>query len=66
MAFPRMVRVRQTFPRPRVSDIPRAVAEALDRAGLPVSKRPDLTPLGDPAPLPFDATGRLVPLTSPR
>lgn len=36
MAVPRMVRVRQHFPRPRVEDIPRAVAEALDRASLPV------------------------------
>ena len=26
MALPRMIRVRQTFPRPRVADIPRAVA----------------------------------------
>jgi hypothetical protein len=26
-----------------------------------VAKRPDLTPLGDPAPLAFDAAGRLIP-----
>src|SRR5919108_2767473 len=26
-----------------------------------LAKRPDLTPLGDPAPLPFDAAGRLSP-----
>jgi hypothetical protein len=38
MALPRMVRVRQTFPRPRVADIPRAVAEALDRAGLRITR----------------------------
>lgn len=38
MGMPRMVRVRQTFPRPRVGDIPRAVAEALERARLPVGR----------------------------
>ncbi len=38
MGVPRMVRVRQTFPRPRVGDIPRAVAEALERARLPVGR----------------------------
>ena len=27
-----------------------------------VAKRPDLTPLGEAAPLPFDVTGRLVAL----
>jgi len=25
-----------------------------------LAKRPDLTPLGDPAPLPFDVAGRLA------
>jgi hypothetical protein len=34
--LPRMVRVRQTFPRPRVADIPRAVADALAAATPPV------------------------------
>jgi hypothetical protein len=58
MSFPRMVRVRQTFPCPRVADIPRAVAGALDRArGTPEG-------LGDPAPLSFHAMGRLVPLAA--
>ena len=38
MAFPRMARVRQTFPRPRVADIPRAVAEALDAARHPIAR----------------------------
>lgn len=45
MALPRMVRVRQTFPRPRVEDIPRAVAEALDRAAPPV-RRGDTVAVG--------------------
>jgi hypothetical protein len=45
MAFPRMVRIRQTSPRSRVADIPRAVAEALDRAGLPI-KRGDTVAVG--------------------
>src|SRR5881398_848418 len=36
MAWPRMLRIRQTFPRPRVADIPRAVAQALGAAGLPI------------------------------
>ncbi len=36
MAVPRMLRLRQNFPRPRVADIPRAVAEALAAAGLPI------------------------------
>jgi hypothetical protein len=45
MALPRMVRVRQTFPRPRVEDIPRTVAEALARASLPV-KRGDTVAVG--------------------
>src|SRR5690242_7579682 len=34
MALPRMIRVRQTFPRPRVHDIPRAVAATLGDAAL--------------------------------
>jgi hypothetical protein len=38
MALPKMVRVRQAFPRPRVADIPRAVADALDRAGLRITR----------------------------
>src|SRR5262249_16763605 len=38
MAFPRMVRVRQTFPRPRVADIPRTVAETLAAAGTPIKR----------------------------
>lgn len=38
MALPRMVRVRQAFPRPRLADIPRAVAETLTAAGLPVGR----------------------------
>ena len=36
MAFPKMIRVRQTFPRPRVADIPVAVREALGSAALRV------------------------------
>ncbi len=43
--LPRMIRVRQTFPRPRVADIPRAVAERLAAAGLPV-KRGDTVAVG--------------------
>jgi hypothetical protein len=43
--LPRMIRVRQTFARPRVSDIPRAVAERLQAAGLPV-KRGDTVAVG--------------------
>src|SRR5204863_5594969 len=38
MSLPRMVRVRQTFSRPRVADIPRTVAERLEGAGLPVKR----------------------------
>jgi hypothetical protein len=34
MAFPRMIRVRQTFPRQRVADIPAAVAQTLGAAAL--------------------------------
>lgn len=45
MAVPRMLRVRQTFDRPRVPDIPRAVAESLDRAGLPI-RRGDTVAVG--------------------
>ena len=45
MAFPRMVRVRQTFARPRVADIPRAVADALAAGSLPV-KRGDTVAVG--------------------
>jgi hypothetical protein len=36
MALPRMIRVRQTFPRPRVADIPRAVTQTLGAAALRV------------------------------
>ena len=43
--LPRMIRVRQTFPRPRVTDIPRAVAERLAAAGLPI-KRGDTVAVG--------------------
>jgi hypothetical protein len=43
--LPRMIRVRQTFARPRVSDIPRTVAERLQAAGLPV-KRGDTVAVG--------------------
>jgi hypothetical protein len=45
MPLPRMVRVRQTFARPRVPDIPRAVADALSARSLPV-KRGDTVALG--------------------
>jgi len=45
MALPRMIRVRQSFPRTRVADIPRAVAESLERARLPV-KRGDTVAVG--------------------
>jgi hypothetical protein len=45
MAFPRMVRIRQTFPRPKVTDVPGAVAQALDRAGLAI-KRGDTVAVG--------------------
>jgi len=43
--LPTMIRVRQTFARPRVEDIPRAVAERLQAAGLPV-KRGDTVAVG--------------------
>jgi hypothetical protein len=36
MALPKMIRVRQTFPRPRVTDIPKAVVETLGAAALRV------------------------------
>src|SRR5213594_3178599 len=45
MSLPRMVRVRQTFSRPRVADIPRSVADALAAAGLPI-KRGDSVAVG--------------------
>ena len=45
MAFPRMLRVRQNFPRPRVGDIPAEVAGRLSAAGLPV-KRGDTVAVG--------------------
>ncbi|MBI2204972.1 MAG: [Fe-S]-binding protein [Candidatus Rokubacteria bacterium] len=45
MALPAMLRVRQTFPRPRVTDIPRAVGDTLAGAGLPV-RRGDTVAVG--------------------
>src|SRR2546422_576937 len=45
MPLPRMVRVRQTFARQRVPDIPAAVADALAGARLPV-KRGDTVAVG--------------------
>jgi len=45
MALPRMLRVRQTFPRPRVTDIPRTVGERLAAAGLPI-RRGDTVAVG--------------------
>ena len=36
--LPRMVRIRQNFPRPRVGDIPATVASTLAAAGLPVTR----------------------------
>src|SRR5574341_1532266 len=42
---PRMVRIRQTFPRQRVADIPVAVADALGRAGHPI-RRGDTVAVG--------------------
>jgi len=45
MPLPRMVRVRQTFTRQRVPDIPAAVADALAGARLPV-KRGDTVAVG--------------------
>jgi len=38
MAVPRMLRLRQNFPRPRVADVPRAVAEALAGADLKITR----------------------------
>ena len=43
--LPTMIRVRQTFARPRVADIPRTVAETLEGARLPV-KRGDSVAVG--------------------
>jgi hypothetical protein len=40
-----MIRVRQTFPRPRVADVPAAVAQALAEAGVPI-KRGDTVAVG--------------------
>src|SRR5262247_4636359 len=45
MSLPRMIRVRQTFPRPRVADIPRSVADTLAAAGLPI-RRGDTVAVG--------------------
>jgi hypothetical protein len=45
MALPRMLRVRQTFPRPRVADIPRTVKDALAGAALRV-RRGDTVAVG--------------------
>jgi hypothetical protein len=38
MAVPRMLRVRQTFARPRVTDIPRTVSDALAGAALAIER----------------------------
>src|SRR5438445_1372928 len=43
--LPTMIRVRQTFARPRVADLPRTVAETLEGARLPV-KRGDSVAVG--------------------
>ena len=43
--LPTMIRIRQTFARPRVDDIPRTVAERLQAAGLPI-KRGDTVAVG--------------------
>jgi hypothetical protein len=43
--LPTMIRVRQTFARPRVEDIPRTVAERLQAAGLAI-KRGDTVAVG--------------------
>ncbi len=45
MTFPRMVRVRQAFPRPRIEDIPAAVRQALSALSLPI-KRGDRVAVG--------------------
>jgi hypothetical protein len=49
----RVIRIRNTL---MLGEIEVSEAFAPDLA-----KRPDLTPLGDPIPLPFDAAGRLTP-----
>lgn len=36
MAFPRMISVRQSFPRARAEDIPAAVRQALSQISLPI------------------------------
>ena len=36
--LPKMIRVRQSFAGPRLTDIPRTVAERLEGAGLPVKR----------------------------
>ncbi|MET0488574.1 MAG: hypothetical protein ABW216_22920, partial [Candidatus Rokuibacteriota bacterium] len=43
--LPKMLRLRQTFQRPRVPDIPKAVVQALEGAGLPI-KRGDTVAVG--------------------
>ena len=43
--LPTMLRVRQTFARPRVADIPGAVARSLQAAGLAI-KRGDTVAVG--------------------
>src|SRR5258706_10247089 len=43
--LPRMLRVRQTFPRPRVADIPAGVRDALGSARLPI-RRGDTVAVG--------------------
>jgi hypothetical protein len=45
MKLPRMVRIRQSFPRPRVEDIPAAVRQALSAIALPI-KRGDRVAVG--------------------
>jgi hypothetical protein len=40
MAYPRMLRVRQNFPRPRVENIPAAVRSALDKLALGQTIKP--------------------------
>src|SRR3990172_6559005 len=45
MAVPRMLRLRQNFPRAHVADVPRAVAEALAGADLKI-KRGDTVAVG--------------------
>jgi hypothetical protein len=43
--LPKMLRLRQSFPRPRVTDIPATVAERLQAAGLPI-RRGDTVAVG--------------------